>query len=36
LRAAKKIGVKWYVVEDESPLSEQQIPQSFHYLETLK
>jgi sugar phosphate isomerase/epimerase len=36
LRAAKKAGVKWYVIEDESPLSEQQIPQSFHYLETLK
>ena len=36
LRAAKKAGVKWYVIEDESPLSEQQIPQSFHYLETLQ
>lgn len=36
LRAAEKAGVKWYVIEDESPLSEQQIPQSIHYLETLK
>ncbi len=36
LQAAKAAGVKWYVIEDESPLSEQQIPQSFHYLETLK
>jgi len=36
LRAAKKAGVKWYIIEDESPLSEQQIPQSIHYLETLK
>jgi sugar phosphate isomerase/epimerase len=36
LRAAKKAGVKWYVIEDESPLSEQQIPQSVRYLETLK
>ena len=35
LQAAKKAGVKWYVIEDESPLSEQQIPQSYHYLETL-
>lgn len=36
LKAAKKVGVKWYVIEDESPVSEQQIPQSYHYLETLK
>ena len=36
LRAAEKVGVKWYIIEDESPLSEQQIPQSLHYLETLK
>ena len=34
--AAQKAGVKWFIIEDESPLSEQQIPQSFHYLETLK
>jgi len=36
LREAKKIGVKWYFIEDESPSSEQQIPQSIHYLETVK
>lgn len=36
LKAAKKIGVKWYIIEDESPQSEQQIPQSFDYLESLK
>ncbi len=36
LQAAKKIGVKWYIIEDESPSSERQIPQSLHYLETLK
>ncbi|HXI72940.1 MAG TPA: sugar phosphate isomerase/epimerase [Verrucomicrobiae bacterium] len=36
VQAAEKLGVKWYVIEDESPLSEQQIPQSLHYLKTLK
>ena len=36
LQEAKKLGVKWYIIEDESPSSEQQIPQSLHYLETLK
>ncbi len=36
LRAAKKAGVKWYFIEDESPWSEQQIPQSLRYLETVK
>jgi sugar phosphate isomerase/epimerase len=36
LRAAKKAGAKWYIIEDESPTSEQQIPQSLKYLETLK
>jgi sugar phosphate isomerase/epimerase len=36
LRAAEKIGVKWYFIEDESPSSEQQIPQSLRYLETVK
>jgi sugar phosphate isomerase/epimerase len=35
LREAKKIGVKWYIIEDESPDSEQQIPQSLRYLETV-
>ncbi len=36
LKAAKKAGVKWYFIEDESPWSEQQIPQSLRYLETVK
>ena len=36
LRAAKKGGVKWYFIEDESPWSEQQIPQSLKYLEKVK
>ena len=35
-RAAAKAGVKWYFLEDESALSEQQIPISLHYLDTLK
>ncbi len=33
LSAAKKAGVKWYFIEDESPWSETQIPQSLRYLE---
>ena len=36
LQAAQKAGVKWYVIEDESPSSEQQIPQSLRYLEEFK
>jgi sugar phosphate isomerase/epimerase len=36
LRAAKKAGVKWYFLEDESPSSEQQIPVSLRYLETVR
>jgi sugar phosphate isomerase/epimerase len=36
VKAAKKAGVKWFIIEDESPSSEEQVPQSFHYLETLK
>lgn len=35
-RAAKKAGVKWYFLEDESPTSVIQIPQSLRYLEKLK
>jgi sugar phosphate isomerase/epimerase len=35
-RAAKKAGVKWYFIEDESPTSVVQIPQSLRYLEKLK
>jgi sugar phosphate isomerase/epimerase len=36
LRAAKKAGIKWYFIEDESPWSEQQIPQSLRFLEQVK
>jgi sugar phosphate isomerase/epimerase len=36
LRAAKKVGVKWYFIEDEAPTSEQQIPQSLKYLEQVQ
>ena len=36
LRAAKKNGVKWYFVEDESPTSVEQIPQSLRFLERVK
>lgn len=35
-RAAKKAGVKWYFIEDESPTSVEQIPQSLRYLEKLQ
>jgi sugar phosphate isomerase/epimerase len=36
LRAAAKAGVKWYIIEDESPLSVKQIPESLDYLKTVK
>lgn len=36
LKAAKKVGVKWYFIEDESPVSEQQISMSLKYLEQVK
>jgi len=36
LKAAKKAGVKWYFIEDESPTSVAQIPQSLRYLEQVK
>jgi sugar phosphate isomerase/epimerase len=36
LKAAHAAGVKWYFIEDESPTSVQQIPQSLSYLEALK
>ena len=35
-RAAKKAGVKWYFIEDESPGSIEQIPESLRYLEKVK
>ena len=36
LRAAKKAGVKWYFIEDESPDVEKQIPQTLRYLEQVR
>lgn len=36
LRAAKEVGVKWYFIEDESPWSEQQLPESLKYLEEVR
>jgi sugar phosphate isomerase/epimerase len=36
LRAAKKAGVKYYFIEDESPTVLEQIPQSLKYLEQVK
>ena len=35
-QAAAKDGVKWYFIEDESPTSEAQIPQTLRYLEEVK
>ena len=35
-RAAKKAGVKWYFIEDESPSVVTQLPQTLKYLETVK
>lgn len=32
LKSAQKAGVKWYFIEDESPVSVEQIPQSLRYL----
>jgi sugar phosphate isomerase/epimerase len=36
LKAARKAGVKWYFIEDESPTSVDQIPRSLSYLEQVK
>jgi sugar phosphate isomerase/epimerase len=36
LKAAKKAGVKWYFIEDESASVVDQIPQSLKYLEQVK
>jgi sugar phosphate isomerase/epimerase len=36
LHAAKKDGIKWYFIEDESSSSEQQIPESLKFREQLK
>jgi sugar phosphate isomerase/epimerase len=35
-KAAKRAGVKWYFIEDESPTAVEQIPQSLSYLEKVK
>jgi sugar phosphate isomerase/epimerase len=35
-KAAKKAGVKWYFIEDESAVSVQQIPESLKFLNGLK
>ncbi len=36
LRAAKKAGIKYYFIEDESPTAAEQIPLSLQFLEKLK
>jgi sugar phosphate isomerase/epimerase len=36
LREGRKVGIKYFIIEDESPVSEQQIPQSLQYLNTVK
>ena len=36
LRAARKVGVKYYFIEDESPTAAEQIPQSLRYLEAVR
>jgi sugar phosphate isomerase/epimerase len=33
LKAAAKVGVKYYFIEDESATASAQIPQSLRYLE---
>ncbi len=36
MKAAKKTGIRYYFIEDESPTAAEQIPQSLHYLSNLK
>jgi sugar phosphate isomerase/epimerase len=36
LKAAKKAGVKWYFLEDESPTVITQVPTSLKYLQEMK
>ena len=36
MKEAKKIGIKYYFIEDESPKAVEQIPQSLAFLRTLK
>ena len=35
-RAAQKVGVKYYFIEDESPKVLEQLPQSLRFLESVK
>ena len=36
LKAAQAAGVKWYIIEDESPSATDQIPKSLGYLKSVK
>lgn len=36
LQVGKRIGIKYFIIEDESPSSEQQIPESLAYLRSVK
>lgn len=36
LKAAQKVGIKYYFIEDESPSALEQIPQSMKFLEQVK
>jgi sugar phosphate isomerase/epimerase len=36
LAASKKVGIKYYFIEDESPWSEKQIPESLRFLEQVR
>jgi|SRR5580658_4545429 sugar phosphate isomerase/epimerase len=36
LHAAQEVGVQWYFIEDESPRSEEQIPQTLVYLRDVR
>ena len=36
LSAAKKAGVKYYFIEDESPSVVEQVPQTLKFLESVK
>ena len=36
LKAGRKAGIKYFFIEDESPSSEQQIPQSLAYLRSVR
>jgi sugar phosphate isomerase/epimerase len=36
LRAAQKVGVQYYFIEDESPHAVEQIPQSLRFLESIR